>query len=128
MRTIGPFLLGLFTFANSQAHNGTSVCDYYSAHLNPNNATDAQEKWIKQFVTNVFSGNSTVFAGNEVQGILTPATFNGSTIHLIKYFDGSLYVTNGKNGQPDAVNWLDDGGILALESGHYANSNNSNQQ
>lgn len=127
MRTITPFLLSLFTFANSQAPSGTSVCDYYSANLNPNNVTDAQEKWITQFVTNVFGGNSTVFAGNQVQGILTPATFNGTTIHLIKYFDGSLYVTNGQNGQPGAVDWLDDGGIVALENGNYANSNTSNQ-
>ena len=127
MRTITPFLLGLFTLANSQAPSGTSVCDYYSAPLNYSNSTDAQVKWITEFVTNVFGGNSTVFGGSPVEGILTPSTFNGTTIHLIKYFDGTLYVTNGKNNQPGAVNWLDDGGIVALESGRYANSNTSNQ-
>src|SRR5579871_4037609 len=132
MLTITPILFislfsSLFAFTNSQAPSGTSVCDYYSARLNPDNFTNAQVKWITQFVTNVFGGNSTVFGGSQVQGILTPATFNGTTIHLIKYFDGFLYVTNSQTGKPGAVNWLDDGGIVALENGMYANSNTSNQ-
>ena len=78
-------------------------------------------------MANLFGGNNTVFAGKQVQGILNAATYNGSTIRLIRYFDGSLYSTNGINGQPTAVNWLDDGGVIALQSGVYANSNTSNQ-
>ena len=62
-----------------------------------------------------------------MQGILNAGTYNGSTIRLIRYFDGSLYSTNGINGQPTAVNWLDDGGVVALQGGVYANSNTSNQ-
>jgi len=127
MRTITPFLFALFTFANSQAPAGTTLCDYYATRYNPTNGSEAQSKWILQFVTNAFGGNNTVFTGNEVKGILSPATFNGTTVHLIKYFDGSVFSTNGKNGQAVAVNWLDDGGVVALENGQYANTNTSNQ-
>ena len=119
---------GLFACSHAQAPTGTSVCDHYSNSAQASNATAAQEAWIQEFVANVFGGNSTVFSQTSVQGILTPATFNGSTIHLLKYFDGSLYSTNSQSGSAGAVNWLDDGGIVALQSGQYANSNISNQQ
>ncbi|KAF2663139.1 hypothetical protein BT63DRAFT_380420 [Microthyrium microscopicum] len=119
--------LGLVSLARSDAPSGTTVCDYYSAHYNPANTTDAQMQWIQAFVVNVFGGNSTVFTGTSVAGILTPGTFNGASVKLVKYFDGTLYATDGANGQPGAVNWLDDGGIVALATGNYSNTRTSNQ-
>jgi len=120
-------LLALVGYTASQAPNGTSVCDYYSSSLDSANQTNAQSKWITQFVVNVFGGNTTVFAGPSVTGVLAAATYNNTQIHLVKYFDGTLYSTDGKNGQPQAVNWLDDGGIVTLANGRIANTNSSNQ-
>ena len=70
---------------------------------------------------------SAVFGTVLVAGILTPGTFNGENITLLKYFDGSVFSTNTQNGQPGAVNWLDGGGVVTLQSGVFANSNSTNQ-
>jgi len=120
-------LLGIVAFTASQAPNGTSVCDFYSSSATAANGTAAQKAWITQFVVNVFGGNSTVFSGPSVLGVLSAATFNNTRINLVKYFDGTVYSTDGENGQPQAVNWLDDGGVVALENGRFANTNTSNQ-
>jgi hypothetical protein len=124
-----PFilLLGLIPFTLAQAQNGTSPCDHYSQSALAANGTDAQIKWVNMFVVNLFGGNSSVFAGTTVQGILSAGTYNGVPMHLAKYFDGSLYNTDGKNGLPQAVNWLDDGGQVTLAQGRLANSPTSNQ-
>jgi hypothetical protein len=120
-------LLGLIHSAFGQAPNGTTPCDYYSGSAIAGNATDAQLKWIERFTVNLFGGNSSVFTGTTVQGVLSAGTYNGTPIHLVKYFDGSLYNTDGINGLPQAVNWLDDGGQVTLAQGRLANSLTSNQ-
>jgi hypothetical protein len=120
-------LLGYIALASSQAPSGTSVCDYYSASLNFDNKTDAQTQWIHQFVVNVFGGNSSVFSGTTVQGVLSAGTYNSTPIRLTKYFDGTMYSTDGPTGLPTSVNWLDDGGIVTLSEGRIANSQTSNQ-
>jgi hypothetical protein len=129
MRVLSLFLLGLATLTNSQAPAGTTICDYYSAKLSPNtvNTTEAQTAFITQFVCNVFGGNSSVFTGTSVPGALTAGTFNGTEVHLAKYFDGSMYSTQSTTSQPQAVNWMDDGGAVILQQGKISNSNTSNQ-
>jgi hypothetical protein len=112
----------------AQAPAGTSPCDYYSAIYYPNdNGTISQRQWITQFTINAFGGNNTVFGGASVDGILSQATYNGTTVHLVKYFDGSLYNINANTNNAASVNILDGGGVLALQSGMLANSNTTNQ-
>jgi hypothetical protein len=120
-----PFLvLGLASVVNSQT---PTICQTYAAKLGTGNATDLQTSFITQFVANVFGGNSSVFGGTAVPGVLTAGTYNNKTIRLAKYFDGSMYSTNSISGQPQAVNWMDDGGAITLNTGKIANSNTSNQ-
>jgi hypothetical protein len=127
MQPILSLLLVFIPFAAAQAPNGTSLCEYYSGSTTASNATDAQYKWITRFTVNVFGGNSSVFSGTTVQGVLSAGTYNSKPVRLVKYFDGSIYNTNGANGLPQAVNWLDDGGQIALAEGRLANSPTSNQ-
>jgi hypothetical protein len=129
-RKMQPILVVLLIFiplVATQAPNGTSFCDYYSGSATASNATNAQITWITRFTVNVFGGNSSVFSGTTVQGVLSAGTYNSKQIRLVKYFDGSLYNTDGVNGLPQAVNWLDDGGQVALADGRLANSQTSNQ-
>jgi hypothetical protein len=131
MRSFIPFSfsLSLLALVGAQAPSGTSSCDYYAKSDNTGNATatDAQQQWITNFVANVFAGNSTLFSGTSVVGILTASSFNNTPVRLVKYFDGTLYSTDGTTGQPQAVNWLDDGGVVTMSSGRIANSNTTNQ-
>jgi hypothetical protein len=129
MRNFIPFSFSLHLLAlvGAQAPSGTSTCDYYARSDNTGNATVAQQRWITNFVVNVFAGNSTLFSGTSVTGILTSSVFNGTAVRLAKYFDGTIYSTDGTTGQPQAVNWLDDGGVVTMSSGLIANSNTTNQ-
>ena len=124
-----PFQLGLLALVGAQAPSSSSICDYYANPGSSGNATAAvaQRQWITKFVVNVFAGNSTLFSGTSVAGILTASSYNGTVIRLAKYFDGTLYSTDGTSGQPQAVNWLDDGGVVTMSSGIVANSNTTNQ-
>jgi hypothetical protein len=106
------------------AAQNISACDYYGGLIS-SNATLGQTQFITQFLINLFAGNQSIFNGPDVQGILAPATYNGTSIQLLKYFDGSIYSTN--TGSPAAVNWLDGGGLVALETGKLASTNTSNQ-
>lgn len=120
-------LLSLISLTRAQAPSGTSICDFYAAKQTSVNSTEGQRIFIEGFVANVFGGNSSVFQNAQVPGILSAGTYNGKEIRLAKYFDGTRYSTQSKQGQPQAVNWMDDGGAITLASGRIANSNTSNQ-
>lgn len=119
--------MSLIGLTSAQAPSGTSICDFYAAKQTTSNGTEGQRIWIESFVANVFGGNSSVFGKISVPGVLSAGTFNGKEIRLAKYFDGTRYSTQSKQGQPQAVNWMDDGGAITLASGRIANSNTSNQ-
>jgi hypothetical protein len=122
---IFSFLTLLLGLAYAQAPDDISVCNYYGAKLNSDD-TVGQKQFITTFVQNLFGGStSSVFSSTGVHGLLTPATYNDTTVSLHKYFDGSLFSTN--TGKADAINWLDDGGLVAIEAGMSSYTNSSNQ-
>lgn len=65
--------------------------------------------------------------GIAVPGILNPnATYMGTPVNLVPYFDGSLVSTNA-GGMAKSVNFLDDGGAAPLMMNKPANGMNSAQ-
>ncbi|TKA83237.1 hypothetical protein B0A55_02956 [Friedmanniomyces simplex] len=117
------------THAAAQRPANTSVCDYYTtALLKDNNATN-QEALVTLVVNTAVIGNFTPNKLNIlVPGILAQnQTYNGSSVNLAAYFDGSLASTNNGGGAGVSVNFLDDGGATPLTKGKPSNGNTSDQ-
>jgi hypothetical protein len=114
--------------AIAQRPASTSICDYYTtALLKTNNATN-QKTLLTLVVNTAVIGNYTLpNVGITVPGILANGTYNGTAVHLLKYFDGSLLSSNrgGKSGV--SINFLDDGGAAPLKLNMPANGTTSNQ-
>ena len=93
-----------------------STQNFYTNAIFGNNTGENQFKFVLRYVNQLFVGNVTATnTGELLVGILQPATFQGQTINLAKYFDGSLQTSN-RNGAPAAVNYLDGGGTAVLRN------------
>ena len=95
----------------AQRPANTSICDYYTGALLKNNTAANQYTVLTLVVNTALIGNyTTPNVGIAVNGILNPGTYNGTSVNLLPYFDGSLASTNtgGTSGSPQ--NFLDDGG------------------
>ena len=93
-----------------------SICDKYTGALFGSN-TVANQKTLLTLVVNTavignYSSASTVSPG--APGILTPNTYDGEHVNLLKYFNGALESSNrgGKCGV--SINFLDGGGATPL--------------
>lgn len=108
--------------------NDTSICDYYTtALLKENNATN-QLTLLTLVVNTAVIGNYTKpNVGIAVPGILAPGTFNGTSVNLLPYFDGSLESSNRGGRSGVSVNFLDDGGAVPLMMNKPANGTSSAQ-
>jgi len=88
-----------------------SICDYYTTALLMDNTAANQYMLLTLVVNTALIGNyTTPNVGIAVNGVLNPGTYNGTSINLLPYFDGSLASTNagGSSGTPKS--FLDDGG------------------
>jgi len=105
-----------------------TICDYYTPILfGANNAT-TQMMHMTMLVNTALAGNYTMpNAGVAVTGILNPGSFQGTPVNLLPYFDASLRSTNTGGINGSCVNFLDDGGFLALIKSMPANTMASNQ-
>lgn len=115
--------------AQSRPSN-VSICDYYtSALLDTNNATN-QYTLLTLLVNTAVIGNYTQpNVGVSVPGILNPnATYEGESVNLVPYFDGSLASSNTGMMMGKAVNFLDGGGAAPLMENMPANDESSKQQ
>jgi hypothetical protein len=99
----------------------STFCDYYTSkdftgNLSSGNIPADQVRAMVTLVNIAFSGNNTE-APNDVNisGILNNGTVNGTTVNLLKYFDGSLLSTN-RGGKAVSVDFLDGGGSQYLAS------------
>ena len=112
----------------AQRPSQTSICDYYTtALLKDNNATN-QMTLLTLVVNTAVIGNYTKpNVGIAVPGILAAGTYNGTSVNLLKYFDGSLLSSNRGGNSGVAINFLDDGGAVPLTLNKPANGTSSNQ-
>jgi hypothetical protein len=95
----------------AQRPANTSICDYYTSALLQNNTATNQYTLLTLVVNTALIGNYTKpNVGIAVNGILNQGTYNGSTINLLPYFDGSLAAINGGGTMGTSQNFLDDGG------------------
>lgn len=104
-----------------------SICDIYAEQLFHENTAATQYLLITLFTNTALIGNYTTPNNNPVTGILIPDAFeDDTTVSLLKYFNGGLLSTN-RGGNPEAVNFLDDGGAIPLAQNKPANGESSNQ-
>lgn len=114
------------TFAQ-QRPTDQSICDFYTTALLQNNTVENQMALLTLVVNTAVIGNYTQpNVGIQVPGILAPGVQDGVPIDLLKYFNGSLMITN-RGGKPTSVNFLDDGGAAPLMMNKPANTNTSSQ-
>lgn len=114
--------------AASQRSN-TSVCDFYTTELlKENNATN-QETLVMLLVNTAIIGNYTVpNTGLNVPGVLAKnASYNGTAINLLPYFNGDLASSNRGGSQGVSINFLDDGGGSLLRENKPSKGTTSNQ-
>jgi hypothetical protein len=111
------FLLAVF-FATvlGQRPDNTSLCDYYAEALYGTNSNVTQFRLIQSIVGLAFAGPFNLpNASSDLTGIWNPGTFNGHSVNLRPWFNGSIASTNVDN-QALAVNWLDDpAGLQPIE-------------
>jgi hypothetical protein len=99
----------------------STFCNYYTSrdftgNLSSGNIPADQVRAMVTLVNIAFSGNNTEAPnGVNIPGILNNSTVNGTTVSLLKYFDGSLLSTN-RGGKAVSVNFLDGGGAQYLPS------------
>lgn len=93
-----------------------------------NNATN-QKTLVTLVVNTAVIGNYTQpNVGIMVPGILAAnATYNGTAVNLLQYFDGMLYSTNAGGKKGVSQNFLDGGGATPLMMDMPANNTSSAQ-
>ena len=119
--------LGTLVCVAAQRPSNVSICDYYTTALLKENTAANQYSLLTLIVNTAEIGNyTTPNVGIAVTGILNQGVYNGKTINLLPYFDGSLVSTNN-GGSPSVMNFLDGGGAEALKMSLPAFDNTSNQ-
>ena len=116
--------------AAAQRPQSTSICDYYTTALLKNNTAANQLTLLTLIVNTALIGNyTTPNVGISVTGILNPGTFNGESINLLPYFDGTSGATTNVNDMATAgVSFLDDGGAAPLKMNMPSNGNQTSNQ
>lgn len=132
MRFFDTALLTLATVGAATAMGrpaNVSICDYYTTALLKQNTAKNQYTLLTMLVNTVVIGNYTQpNIGIPVPGILNPkATFNGTAVNLVPYFDGGLASSNDGGKMGVAKNFLDGGGAAPLKKNMPANDMTSNQ-
>lgn len=131
MKTTAKFLFAAVAAPTAWAQtrpSNVSICDYYSnALLGGSNAT-TQYTLVMLLVNTAVIGNYTQPNKLAVPGILAEgATYNGTSVNLLPYFDGSLASSNRGGKKGVAVNYLDDGGAAPLKMNKPSNGMSSQQ-
>ncbi|KAI0192512.1 hypothetical protein F4808DRAFT_365305 [Astrocystis sublimbata] len=98
----------------AQRPPSASICDYYAMERYGTNSSDAQFKLMEHIVALAFGGGAALsHAAVDIKGILNLASYGGTIINLIPWFDGSKATTN-LNDQAVGIDWLDNGGTQPL--------------
>lgn len=103
-----------------------SICDKYTKALFTDNTGKNQYTLLVKLVNTALIGNYTPGAKNAVTGILVPGDINGTAVNLLPYFNGGLVSTNTGR-KAGSVNFIDDGGALALAADKPATGTTSKQ-
>ncbi|KAG8424960.1 hypothetical protein J3458_001709 [Metarhizium acridum] len=97
-----------------------TICDYYAEKNYGESSVKNQHRLMQGIVAYAYAGGDALPDPNaNSTGIFKKGQFNGYNVFLRPLFDGSKATTNF-NGQPEAINWLDGGGLdplLALLNG-----------
>ncbi|KAI0547070.1 hypothetical protein F4679DRAFT_555735 [Xylaria curta] len=102
-------LVAVIGMGTAQRPSNATICDYYAMRRFGENSSDTQFMLMQSIVALAFGGGATLpNASGDSTGILNPGSFNGLTINLRPWFDGSKATTN-LNNQAIGINWLDDG-------------------
>jgi hypothetical protein len=105
-----------------------TICDYYTTLLFDANNPATQMLHMTKLVNTVVVGNYTPGAKNLVPGILAAGTFDGTTVNLLPYFDGTLASSNAGGYNGSCRNFLDDGGAAPLLKDLPSNGNTASRQ
>lgn len=131
MRFFDTALLTLATVGAATAMGrpaNVSICDYYTTALLKQNTATNQYTLLTMLVNTVVIGNYTQPNYIPVPGLLWPnATYNGTAVNLLPYFDGGLASSNDGGKMGVAKNFLDGGGAAPLKKNMPANDKTSNQ-
>jgi hypothetical protein len=125
--------LSLVSSAFATRPANVTICDFYGSgaflgNTSTGNVDADQLKAMSELVSYAFTGNNTPNDVNiNVPGILNNGTVNGTTVSLLKYFDGSLLSTN-RGGKAVSINFLDGGGIAAIPNYVPLMNDDSNQK
>ena len=93
-----------------QRPSDASICDYYAESRYGTNSSATQLRLIKDIVSLAFGGRFNLSnVSSDITGILNPGTFQGESVNLEPWFNGTIDSTN-LNNQPVGIDWLDDGG------------------
>ncbi|KIW13669.1 hypothetical protein PV08_08860 [Exophiala spinifera] len=106
-----------------------TICDYYTPIVTGKDNSAESQYDLMQLITHTFIlGNyTTPNVGVKVQGIAAVFPYKGHDVNLLPYFIGGYKSTNTGGPEPEAVNFLDDGGATALLANKPANGTKSNQ-
>ncbi|RVD83206.1 uncharacterized protein DFL_007602 [Arthrobotrys flagrans] len=106
-----------------------SFCDKYTGILFGDNTGSNQYSFVTRLINTAFIGNYSGPSSVKITGILSPGTFNGEEVSLLPYLNGGLASANRgyRPGNRTVINFLDDGGVFALEQGKPSYSQRSNQ-
>ncbi|EPS44786.1 hypothetical protein H072_1215 [Dactylellina haptotyla CBS 200.50] len=103
-----------------------SLCDRYTKIIFRENTGSNQYSFMTRLVNTALIGNYTGPSKVNVTGILMPGTYDGQEVSLLPFFNGGLNSTN-RGLWPSIVNFIDDGGALALAQNKPAYGQRSNQ-
>ncbi|KAK6353985.1 hypothetical protein TWF730_008405 [Orbilia blumenaviensis] len=106
-----------------------SICDKYTSILFGDNTGSNQYSFMIRLVNTAFIGNYSGPSSVSITGILSPGSFNGEEVSLLPYFNGGLASANRgyRPGNRTVINFIDDGGVLALAQGKPSYGPRSNQ-
>ncbi|KAK6510588.1 hypothetical protein TWF506_009691 [Arthrobotrys conoides] len=106
-----------------------SFCDKYTRVLFGDNTGSNQYSFMTRLINTAFIGNYSGPSSVKIAGILSPGTFNGEDVSLLPYFNGGLASANRgyRPGNRTVINFLDDGGVFALEQGKPSYGQRSKQ-
>lgn len=100
------FLCGL---SRAQRPDDATLCDYYAENLYGDKSNASQAKLVRSIVSLAFGGPEGLQnVSEELTGILHPGNFEGISVDLQPWFNGSIDSTN-LNNAPVGINWLDQG-------------------
>ncbi|KAE9364914.1 hypothetical protein N431DRAFT_446630 [Stipitochalara longipes BDJ] len=107
-------VLLLLGVSSAQRPSNATICDYYAITNYGSNTTATQLKLMSSILALAFGGaGSLPNVNSSITGIFNTGTYQGVTVDLQPWFNGTKQSTN-LNNQPVGIDWLDGGGTAPI--------------